>query len=87
MLSNEPDELAQVSELTVGQRRAQTILARDPDHYRKMGRKGHVGKGGGFYTNRELAKRAGRLGAKANLAKYGKEAMVERINKKETTNE
>ena len=38
-------------------------LAKDPDHYRKIGAKGgRNGHTGGFYANPELAREAGRRG-------------------------
>lgn len=46
-----------------GQKTSAKILARDPDHYKKIGAKGgRNGKTGGFAANPELAREAGRLG-------------------------
>lgn len=46
-----------------GKKAAQKNLAKDPDFYKKIGAKGgKLGRTGGFYANRELARRAGAKG-------------------------
>lgn len=46
-----------------GKAAAKKNIANDPDFYKKIGAKGgRLGRTGGFYANRELASRAGRIG-------------------------
>lgn len=54
-----------------GLKSAQKNLARDPDFYRKIGSiGGKNGHTGGFYANRELARKAGAKGGK--ISRRGK---------------
>ena len=46
-----------------GKAAAKKNIANDPDFYKKIGAKGgRLGRTGGFYKDRELASRAGRIG-------------------------
>lgn len=46
-----------------GRKAAEKNKANDPDFYKKIGAKGgRLGRTGGFYKDRELASRAGRIG-------------------------
>lgn len=56
-----------------GKTTAKKLLARDPDHYRKIGSKGgKAGHTGGFYDNRELASIAGKKGGLASKRSKGR---------------
>lgn len=48
-----------------GKKAAKKNIENDPDFYKKIGSKGgQLGRTGGFYANRELARRAGAIGGK-----------------------
>lgn len=66
-----------MSRVEGGRKAAIKILARDPDHYRKIGaiggRKGHTG---GFAANRTLARLAGSLGGHRSKRKWTLEERI-----------
>lgn len=50
-----------------GRKAAATNKTKDPDFYKKIGRKGgKISSGGGFALNPELARAAGRIGGVAS---------------------
>lgn len=70
-----------------GRKAAAKILARDPNHYAKIGAKGgRNGNTGGFAANPELARRAGAIGGrKSKLPK--KQTIIETDIENDSTRE
>jgi len=57
-------------------------LARDPDHYKKIGSiGGKKGTTGGFYANRELAREAGAKGGRISRRKKVDTTIIGKIRK------
>lgn len=67
--------------LAGGRKAAAANLAKDPDFYKKIGAKGGAaGNTGGFYVNRKLASKVGRIGGRISRRTYPKKGHDDKAN-------